>query len=228
MFDLNLALIGLILSIFYSSSEIALLSANALQLDVWEKQQKKFAKLASSILDKKPEYLSVILIGTNLSNILATSFATVFLINSEIISKEIIILPIAIIILLFGEILPKTILRHYANLGLELMSPLLKISFYFLYPLIIILRVAGWMKVSDRFSSTQEEIEEKSSGGIILTQAVQERPNQGEVRAVGDVEGIEVGDTVVFGKYAGTDVLDVGGESLIFIDLKDVKAVIYE
>ena len=82
--------------------------------------------------------------------------------------------------------------------------------------------------IGERVLVKREEIEEKSSGGIILTQAVQERPNQGEVRAVGDVEGIEVGDTVVFGKYAGTDVLDVDGESLIFIDLKDVKAVIYE
>lgn len=82
--------------------------------------------------------------------------------------------------------------------------------------------------IGERVLVKREEIEEKSTGGIILTQAVQERPNQGEVRAIGDVEGIEVGDTVVFGKYAGTDVLDVDGESLIFIDLKDVKAVIYE
>jgi chaperonin GroES len=81
--------------------------------------------------------------------------------------------------------------------------------------------------IGERVLVKREEIEEKSTGGIILTQTVQEKPNQGEVRAVGDVEGIEVGDTVVFGKYAGTDVLDVDGESLIFIDLKDVKAVIY-
>ena len=42
MLDLNLALLGLILSIVYSSSEISLLSANPLQLDVWEKQGKYF------------------------------------------------------------------------------------------------------------------------------------------------------------------------------------------
>ena len=59
MFDLNLAILGLILSIFYSSSEIALLSANPLQLDVWEKQEKRLSSWASSILDQKKEYLSV-------------------------------------------------------------------------------------------------------------------------------------------------------------------------
>ena len=78
MIDLNLALLGLILSIVYSSSEIVLISANALQVEVWEKQGKRLSHLASSILDHKAEYLSVILIGTNLSNILTTSFATVY------------------------------------------------------------------------------------------------------------------------------------------------------
>ena len=122
MLDLNLALLGLILSIIYSSAEIALLSANALQLDVWEKQEKYLARLASSILDRKPEYLSVILIGTNLSNILATSFATVYLLRSNLLPHQLIIIPIAIIILLFGEILPKSIMQRYANLGLIVLS----------------------------------------------------------------------------------------------------------
>jgi chaperonin GroES len=81
--------------------------------------------------------------------------------------------------------------------------------------------------IGERILVKREEVEEKSSGGIILTQTQQEVPAQGEVRAVGDVEGIEVGDTVVFGKYAGSDALDVDGETLHFIDLKDIKAVIY-
>ena len=82
--------------------------------------------------------------------------------------------------------------------------------------------------IGERILVKREKIEEKSTGGIILTQTQQEAPAQGEVRAVGDVEGIGVGDTVVFSKYAGTDALDVDGETLLFIDLKDIKAVIYE
>ena len=152
---------GLILSIVYSSSEIALLSANTLQLDVWEKQNKRMARWASSILDQKPEYLSVILIGTNLSNVLATSFSTVFLLRTNILPYQLIVIPIAIIILLFGEILPKTIMREHANLGLVLLSPFLKLSYFILYPAILLLRLSGWMSVSERFSTTEEGIEEK-------------------------------------------------------------------
>ena len=161
MLDLNLALLGLILSIIYSSSEIALLSANALQLDVWEKQEKYLARLASSILDRKPEYLSVILIGTNLSNILATSFATVYLLRSNLLPHKLIIIPIAIIILLFGEILPKSIMQRYANLGLIILSPILKFSYFLFFPIIFLLRKTGWMNVTERFSKTAEELEEK-------------------------------------------------------------------
>ena len=161
MLDLNLALLGLILSIIYSSSEIALLSANALQLDVWEKQEKYLARLASSILDRKSEYLSVILIGTNLSNILATSFATVYLLRSNLLPHQLIIIPIAIVILLFGEILPKSIMQRYANLGLIILSPILKFSYFLFFPIIFLLRKTGWMNVTERFSKTAEELEEK-------------------------------------------------------------------
>ena len=161
MLDLNLALLGLILSIIYSSSEIALLSANALQLDVWEKQEKYLARLASSILDRKPEYLSVILIGTNLSNILATSFATVYLLRSNLLPHQLIIIPIAIVILLFGEILPKSIMQRYANLGLIILSPILKFSYFLFFPITFLLRQTGWMNVTERFSKTAEELEEK-------------------------------------------------------------------
>ncbi len=152
---------GLILSIVYSSSEIALLSANALQLDVWEKQKMRLAPWASSILDWKPEYLSVILIGTTLSNILATSFATVYFLRADILPHQLIVVPIAAIILLFGEILPKTIMRKYANFGLLMLSPFLKLSYYLLLPIILILRQTEWMSISERFSGSDEELEEK-------------------------------------------------------------------
>jgi CBS domain containing-hemolysin-like protein len=119
------------------------------------------ARLASSILDRKPEYLSVILIGTNLSNILATSFATVYLLRSNLLPHQLIIIPIAIIILLFGEILPKSIMQRYANLGLIILSPILKSSYFLFFPIIFLLRQTRWMNVTERFSKTAEELEEK-------------------------------------------------------------------
>ena len=161
MLDLNLALFGLILSIIYSSSEVALLASNSLQLDVWEKQEKNFAHWASSIISLKSEYLSIILIGTNLSNILATSFATVYILRSDLLIEKFIFLPIAIIILIFGEILPKSIMQRYANYGLILLSPFLKISYFIFFPAILILRRTNWMNVSTQLNQTKNQLDEK-------------------------------------------------------------------
>lgn len=83
--------------------------------------------------------------------------------------------------------------------------------------------------LGERILVKREEIEEKSSGGILLTHSHQEKPNQGEVKAIGDdITTVKVGDTVVFGKYSGNDSLDVDEDTLLILEIKDVKAVIYE
>ena len=106
--EIYFSLIGLLFSILYSGSEIALISANSMQIKVWQKQKMYFSSFAKKIMDEKPTYITVILIGTNLSNVLATSFFTIYL--SNIISNNfVVVCIIAGIILLFGEVIPKTI-----------------------------------------------------------------------------------------------------------------------
>lgn len=88
----------------------------------------------------------------------------------------------------------------------------------------------------DRVVLRRKEEEQKTAGGIVLPGSAKEKPNQGEVIAVGsgrvldngDVRAVDlkVGDVVVFGKYAGTDTIDVDGEELIILSENDIKAVI--
>ena len=146
MIELNLAIIGLILSIIFSSSEIALITSNKLQINVWIKQNYRLSTTAKKILDQKSIFLIVCLIGTNLSNILASSFATAYLIKTNIISTELIFIPIAAIILLFGEILPKTIIKEYSNLMLLVLSPFLWISYILLFPFVKLLDIFNLSK----------------------------------------------------------------------------------
>ena len=160
MLDLNLAIAGLILSIIFSGSEIALISANSLQINVWMKQKLRLSKWASTILENKEEYLAIILIGTNFSNILTTSFATIYLLRLEVLSPQMIVVPITIIILLFGEILPKTIIREYANIGILILSPILITSRILMLPILYIIKKLGFMDVTETQSST-DELEEK-------------------------------------------------------------------
>ncbi|MGB5326377.1 MAG: co-chaperone GroES [Pseudomonadales bacterium] len=88
----------------------------------------------------------------------------------------------------------------------------------------------------DRVLVRRKEEEETTAGGIVLPGSAKEKPNQGEVIAVGigkvldngEVRPIDVsvGDTVVFGKYAGSDTIEVDGEELVILSESDIKAII--
>ncbi len=88
----------------------------------------------------------------------------------------------------------------------------------------------------DRVVVRRKEEETKTAGGIILSGSAKERPNQGEVVAVGGGRilhdgtlrplDVKVGDVVVFGKYAGTDTITLDGEELIILIESDIKAIL--
>lgn len=88
----------------------------------------------------------------------------------------------------------------------------------------------------DRVVVRRQEEETTSAGGIVLPGSAAEKPNQGEVVAIGNGRVLEngevrpvdvkVGDIVVFGKYAGTDTIKVDGEELVILSEGDIKAVL--
>ncbi len=87
--------------------------------------------------------------------------------------------------------------------------------------------------LGDRVVIKKVEVEEKTKSGIVLPSSAQEQPQMAEVIAVGSEilndekkKGqIKVGDTVIFSKYAGTEVT-VDGEELNILKLSDILAVV--
>jgi len=89
----------------------------------------------------------------------------------------------------------------------------------------------------DRVVVRRIDVEEKSSGGIIIPDTAKEKPSQGEVTAVGpggrDEAGklipidIKVGDRVLFGKWSGTEV-KIDGQELLIMKESDIMGVIDE
>ena len=86
----------------------------------------------------------------------------------------------------------------------------------------------------DRVVVKQVETEEVSKGGIILTSAAKEKPQFAEVIAVGPggmVDGkevkmqVQVGQKVIYSKYAGTEV-KMDGEEYIIVRQNDILAVV--
>ena len=89
----------------------------------------------------------------------------------------------------------------------------------------------------DRVVVKRIEAEEKSTGGIIIPDTAKEKPQQGEVIAVGpggrDEAGklipidVQVGDRVLFGKWSGTEAKIDGDEYLIMKE-SDIMGVLVE
>jgi len=91
--------------------------------------------------------------------------------------------------------------------------------------------------LSDRLVVKPLEQEEVTPSGIVLPETAKEKPQKGEVMAVGpgarDEDGkriamdVSVGDKVLFAKYAGTEI-KVDGEKLLILRESDILAVVEE
>lgn len=84
--------------------------------------------------------------------------------------------------------------------------------------------------LADRVLVKPAAAEEKTIGGIIIPDSAKEKPLKGEVLAVGtgtkDEEMVlKPGDTVLYGKYAGTE-LESDGEKYLIMRQNDVLAII--
>ena len=89
--------------------------------------------------------------------------------------------------------------------------------------------------LSDRLVVEPKEQEETTASGLVLPETAKEKPQQGEVVAAGpgrrDEDGdripmdVKVGDTVLYAKYAGTEV-KMGDKKLLILKESDVLAIV--
>jgi chaperonin GroES len=90
--------------------------------------------------------------------------------------------------------------------------------------------------LQDRVVIRRSEDEAKTAGGIVLPGSAAEKPNRGEVVAVGPgrvanngeliAPSVKVGDEVLFGQYAGTNTIKVEGEELLIMQESEIYGVL--
>jgi chaperonin GroES len=95
--------------------------------------------------------------------------------------------------------------------------------------------VASFRPLHDRVVVRRVKEEEKTRGGIIIPDTAQEKPQEGEVIAVGpgarDEDGerippdVKVGERILFGKWSGTEV-KIDGEDLLIMKESDIMGVL--
>ncbi len=89
--------------------------------------------------------------------------------------------------------------------------------------------------LGDRLLVKVKEAEERTAGGIFLPDTAKEKPQVGEVVQVGpgkrsesgayETIDVNVGDNVLYSKYAGTDV-KLGGEDYVLLREQDILAIV--
>ncbi|SMO95449.1 hemolysin family protein [Gracilimonas mengyeensis] len=150
MIELSLIVLTIVLSGFFSGSEIAFVTANKLKLEV---ASRKNNFLANSIefFTRKPEtFLTTTLVGNNIVNVLYATFMAIFLVEPiqhygelwfDVVPTELQVLVVqtiiaSVVIMIFGEILPKAIFRALADSMISVISIPLRIAYYVFRPLI--------------------------------------------------------------------------------------------
>lgn len=119
----------LLLSAMFSASEIAFISANKLAIEIQKKKGSRKSRILTNFYDNHRNFLGTMLVGNNIALVIFTSLMTTllepyispytgvgvwFLLSSTLI--------ITLVVLLFGEFLPKTIARIFANTFINLMT----------------------------------------------------------------------------------------------------------
>ena len=134
--ELTIGILGLILSFLCSGAETAFITSSKIRFEIWLRHQIKAAQIAEKYFRNPDIFLSITLVGNNIATIVASSYATVFLI--QFVGKSMAWIIITLILLTFGEIIPKVIFNIHANrLILKVIYPI-RVLHFILNPIVVI------------------------------------------------------------------------------------------
>lgn len=153
-----LILLTLIMSALFSGSEIAFVVANRLKIEIKAKKKSFLNFHAHNFLIHPQKFFSISLVGTNISNVAFSSLMALFLTSAFGIDSTIILIITIIILLLFGEIIPKIFFRENADFFIPFFTLYLLISNYILFPIIkIVMKISQFFIKIFKVTSTPEK-----------------------------------------------------------------------
>lgn len=206
-----LIVVLLLCSAFFSASETAVTGASRPRMHALEEQGNERARMVNRLREAKERLIGAILLGNNLANILASALATSVLIgwfgNAGVAYAT---LAMTILVLLFGEVLPKSYALHHTDRVALATAPLLRALVWILAPITraiaaivrAFLRLFGVNIDTDIGAHREEELR----GAIELhagpePETVEERRM---LRSVLDLDEVTVGEIMIHRKNVWT------------------------
>ena len=136
--------LALVLSAFFSGMEIAFVTSNKLKLEIAIKKDSFNSKVLALITKNSSQYISTMLVGNNLANVIYSIFLAKLLaaplapLNNELLILLLQTVIATVIVLFFAEFLPKTLFRILSDSALSTFA--VPVAFFYLlfYPIVVI------------------------------------------------------------------------------------------
>lgn len=152
MVEFLLIVITILFSGFFSGSEIAFVSANRLKLEIESRKNSRTGRIVQHFAEHPDEFLTTTLVGNNIVNVLYATLMTLFLVApitniselwfglapSPVAMLVVQTIIASVVIMIFGEILPKALFRMHADWWVRVIAVPQQIFHWLLKPFIII------------------------------------------------------------------------------------------
>lgn len=166
--QLALIVILILFSSFFSATEMAYSSVNKIRLKNAAENGDKRSAAVLKMAENFDRFLSTVLVGNNIVNILASSVATLYfieLLGDDTKGSTVATVVLTVVILIFGEVAPKSVAKAAPEKFARLVYPIIKIFCVVLYPIAIILigitRLIGLLfrsQTTEETGITEDEI----------------------------------------------------------------------
>ncbi|MCW9707740.1 hemolysin family protein [Fodinibius salsisoli] len=161
MTEFFLIVLTIFLSGFFSGSEMAFVSANRLKLEIESRKDSWTGRMVNNFVRNPETFLTTTLVGNNIVNVVYATLMAIFLVSPittlyqnwvGALPSEVTILILqtiiaSVVIMLFGEILPKALFRIHADWWMKIIAVPQQICYYLFKPFIVIANAASKMVI---------------------------------------------------------------------------------
>ena len=193
-------LICIVLSAYFSATETAFSSLNKTRLKVMMEKGDKRAKLTFELAERYDKLISTILIGNNIVNIAASSIATLlFVAMMGNIGATVSTIVVTVVVLIFGEITPKSIAKDAPETFAMFSAPLISMLMWLFTPINFIFSV--WKKLVGKLFKSDADTKMSQEELLMLLEEVEQEGGLDES------EGELLRNAVEFGDLQAQDIL---------------------
>ena len=190
-----------IMSAYFSATETAFSSLNKTRLKAMAEKGNKRAELTLSLAENYDKLISTILVGNNIVNIACASISTMLfveLINAQS-GPAVSTIVITIVVLIFGEITPKSIAKDIPEKFAMFSAPLIRILIVLLTPVSFVF--GQWQKIASKIIKDDEDSKMSQEELLMIVEEVTEEGS------LDDDEGDLIKNAIEFAEQEARDIL---------------------